>query len=203
MIRSLYLKNLQNHGREIARFVHEQHWRNSPIRDANEWLLILNTLTAAAEIDWINLTNKPYCFLAQSSWILLVRTLPSRVTSINLNDLMIDGDALMDALISTQNAAILRKLKLRRSRLTSAGLAHLQSLPSLEVLDIAFCEIPGAVEMIALNCRELSKLSVGFFVPINAHGAGAAPLNEQYASKYCSDIICSLNLAFDADIWRF
>lgn len=126
-------------------------------------LNILSELTSRNSIDWF---FQKYLRLPPSACGVLARTMPLTITKLKLNDSLLDGDALMQALSQSPKRRKITCLKIRRSNISRNALNMLshRCFRSLRVLDISHCAVLGAEEIVATNCRKLKTLYIGWSI---------------------------------------
>jgi hypothetical protein len=186
--RSPLLQKLSNLGQEVGEALLSEHFGCSSVpADPNLFVLLLNVFNFAAKADSLNWDYRPCFLMPQLTWIFLIRTMPLCITKIKLNNLLLDADALLQALAFSGNAGNLRKLKIKQSELTEEGLQHLQAMPRLRTLDISLCAVPAALQII---CRISRKLKVLYYGWIQAYSSGAMAAS-------------SLNLACVSSAFKF
>ncbi len=135
------LQRFSHLDREIAEILRAEYFENWPAgADPNKFLLLVNVLSHAAHSKTASWQWRPQFFMPRNSWVFFIRTMPSCITRIKLNNLLVDADALLLALVSSSNSSKLKSLKIRQSLLTVEGFNHLKSQPAL--LFFAFWMLP-------------------------------------------------------------
>jgi hypothetical protein len=148
--------------------------------DPNQFLLVLNVLKKSARARALDWDRRPDFLMPRLSWVFLIRTMPSSITTIKLNNLLIDADPVLLALAASTNCSKLKKLKIRQSLLTLEGLQHLQSMPRLRVLDVALCPLPGALQQIVNYCKNLKVLYYGWIQGFSFQTLASSSLNMMH-----------------------